>query len=29
VVSNCESGNEISGSIKAGNFLTGCKLVSF
>jgi hypothetical protein len=25
VAGNCEYGNELSGSINAGNFLTSCK----
>ena len=29
VAGTCECGNEPSGSISAGNFLTSCKLVSF
>jgi hypothetical protein len=29
VVGACECGNEPSGSIKLGNFLTSCKPVSF
>jgi hypothetical protein len=29
VADTCEYGDEISGSINAGNFLTGCKTSSF
>jgi hypothetical protein len=29
VAGNCECGNEPSGSIKCGDFLTSCKTVSF
>jgi hypothetical protein len=29
VAETCECGNEPSGSINEGNFLTGCKPVSF
>jgi hypothetical protein len=29
VAGTCEYGNELSGSVNAANFLTGCKPVSF
>ena len=29
VVDACECGNEPSGSVKCGNFLTSCKPISF